>query len=106
MAEPNLPGAVYLHAGAFVDSGGVPGAGAANISGVVRNGVGDYTVTLGTDIDITNRTVKLTLKNAAGEISVGAEDDMSVQVLAFDSGGVAADRDFYIEVTRRTIGTN
>lgn len=105
MAEPNIPSSVILHAAGFVTGGtGALGVNAANVASVVRNGAGDYTINLGTEIDPTERVVTIQPVNAAARTpTVQAETDASLQVLTWDAGGLAGDSDFHFAVWRRSV---
>lgn len=105
MTTPNLPPAIRVHAAGSVDGAGALGPGSTNVSGVVRDGAGEYTVTLGTEIDPVNSMVKIQAKGAAfASPSVSTETDSTFKVHMFDAAGAAADSDFDFEVTRHSIG--
>jgi hypothetical protein len=104
MATPNLPNSVQLHAAGTSDGAGALQAGSANVQSVVRNGVGDYTVTLGTPIDPTTRSLYVQPTGAAmATATINTETSTSFQVLMFTAAGAAFDAGFHFEVSRRSI---
>jgi len=104
MTAPSLGPTFGLHS-----AGKVAGATGAltspvNMAQAVRNGAGDYTLTLGTEIDATNRHVSLTLE-ASGtiELSPAGDTDGTFQVLTKNAAGAATDLDFQVAVFRTSV---
>ncbi len=77
-------------------AGSIQGAADINIASIVKNGTGDYTVNFDRNHgSATNYGINLTLDGGgAGQIAIGTVAIGSVQVLTFDSSGVATDRGF------------
>ena len=105
MSTPNIPNAVELHAAGSVTGAGVLGANSVNITGVVRNGAGDYTVTMAQAIGQATRTIKVQAINAAGRAATVVDTSATVfEVLTWDLAVPgAADSDYYFEVRRRSV---
>lgn len=75
-----------------------------NMTGVVRNGLGDYTLTLGSEIDPSVRHVSITARGAGvPELAPGGDTDNTLQVLTKDAAGAAADVDFEVAVFRTSV---
>lgn len=72
----------------------------------VRNGAGDYSLTTQEACDFANEAIVKTgiLAATAGMIGVEAVSTTVLRVRSLDSAAMAADRDFWIEVTK--IGPN
>ena len=106
MSTPNIPNATELHAaGAVTGAAGVLGANAVNIVSVVRNGAGDYTITMAQAIAQATRTIKVQAINAAGRAATVVDTSSTVfEALIWDLAVPgAADSDFYFEVKRRSV---
>lgn len=107
MTQPNV-GSLAVFASGKVDGAGALTDG-VNILGVVRNGAGDYTITLGSDLDITQGHLSLTVNQAgtarAQENPAGATDNTR-QVLAFAgvNSAVATDTAFSFILMRSILG--
>lgn len=101
MAAPNIPNSVQVHAACYINAGNPPTLrdGSANIASIVRNGAGDYTLTMGSGAGLNNRTVKLTVVGAVGLAVVATETDTDIQIVIVDAGNNPVDTiDCYLEV--------
>ena len=88
MSLPNINSAISLVAYAKVSAATPPVVtDAVGITGVVRNGAGDWTVTLADEIDNTQRSVTLTTNQAAAahvQKNSAVQTDATIGVLGFD----------------------
>lgn len=98
MSIPNL-GNLILHAAALVDGAGAI-LNSTNIVSVVRNGLGDYTFNLGTEIDNAQRHISLTPGEVGTPTINGVGTDSTINILTFNPAGAAADVGFSIGVFR------
>jgi hypothetical protein len=104
MTAPSLGPTFGLHAAGKID--GATGAltDGVNILSVVRNGLGDYTVTLGSAIDATARHLSLTANSAGSlESDPAGNTDNSLQILAKDAAGAAADVSIDLAIFRTSV---
>lgn len=106
MTAPFLGPSFGLHA--FGKITGASGAltNPVNMTNSVRNGAGDYTLTLGSEIDATTRHSSLTVRGATDGKAVlepAGEADGTVNVKTFNTAGAAADVDFEIAVFRTAV---
>ena len=102
MTSPNLQGMI-VHAAGRVAAGGALTNG-INIASVVRNGVGDYTVNLASEIDATQRYIHITptATDLVHDHVIANDTDASFDVGcdANNFPGVPADGGFYFMVFR------
>ena len=105
MTAPSLGPTFGLHSAGRVTGAGVL-SNTVNLTNSVRNGAGDYTLTLGSQIDPTQRCpMAFQNGNSGGSVSVdfAGESDSIVTVKTFDELGLAADRDFSLCVFRTSV---
>ena len=104
MTTPNIPNSVQFHAAARVTGGTGATVSAQNITSVTRNGAGDYTVVLGTEIDPLTRSIQVSIEGAAaGFASVDNQTDAGFDILTFNQAGAATDFDHSFTVQRTAV---
>ena len=104
MTAPYLGPSFGLHSHAKVTGGTGAIANNVNITGAVRNGIGDYTINLGSEIDPTTRSCLITPRSPGiVELAPGGDTDGSLQVLTKDAAGAAADVDFEVTIFRTSV---
>lgn len=89
IAGCNVAGATGLRTGASL-----------GVSNTVRNGAGDYTVTLSPEIDSASALVLATSKTTARFVAADQISDSRVDVLTTDLAGVPTDTGFALGVFR------
>ena len=104
MTAPYLGPSFGLHS--FAKVTGATGATLdnVNVAGAVRNGPGDYTITLGSEIDPTTRSCLITPRGAGFvELAPGGDTDATLQILTKNPAGAAADVDFEVSIFRTAV---
>jgi len=105
-------GTLYAGIGDLVAAAAVTGGTGATtgkldgIAAVVRNGAGDYGITLaGGGIDATNADIDVTLADGLDGFCQHLQTtDTAIRVLTFSDAGAAEDHDFHFSILRRGIG--
>lgn len=98
-----MQNSAQLHTAGRISGAGAVLASAQGTAGftVVRNGAGDYTITLGEAIDLLERVTTLVGKSSTFVMNVVAETDTTLQVINFASTtGAAADGEFQFAIFR------
>lgn len=108
MSEPNLGNLVVHSSGRVLGNGTLQNA--VNVSAAVRNGLGSYTITLGTPIDPTTRFIALTIVANGGSPAATIildtstlTDDTHFSVSELDTAGAAQDSIFDFMVFRTSV---
>ena len=104
MTTPNI-GNLIIHAACRLVgvTGGI--SNIVNIVSAIRNSDGDYTITIGSEIDVNQRHVIFTVLAPVSffvQSNTAGETDSILQVLAFNNAGAAADPDFINILVLRT----
>lgn len=104
MTAPSLGPTFGLHA--FAKITGASGAlvDTVNMTGSVKNGTGDYTLTIGSEIDPATRHVSITARGAGTvELAPGGDTDGALQILTKNAAGAAADLDCEVAIFRTSL---
>jgi hypothetical protein len=100
MPAPVIYNPVHARARVLAQVGPVFQAGTFGFTTVIRNGLGDYTLTMGDEIDDTQRSTPAFTLSAPGFVRVVPVSDSQLQVLVFNTAGAAADINFEVPVNR------
>jgi len=104
MTAPFLGPSFGLHAFGKITGGTGALTAQVNMTNSVRNGAGDYTLTLGSEIDPSVRHVSVTPRGAGtAELAPGGDTDGALQILTKNAAGAAADLDCEVAIFRTAV---